>query len=852
MLILELKSIVKIGSIDEVKAGKVYENEIISSDKKIYLFSPEKLLNIVSVDYIKDLQNSLTDSIYHFNHTNFNGSGVNSIFFDKFHSLYYQVINRIDNNKFREEYYLAIYNHDFTLKRIVFLTKENNLHKFRDETITLNGINFSKPRIINNTQKIVKSENIDANFRFVLTKDIYLKLSNYPLQNNDDKKYFFSLAHQLQKKFPDKKFLPADILKILNFFRKKTYLQDRLDCCSSFDIENLLKGKIVGFLKKDDTNFNNLIIHLSGEKYLHDKIICFNLKKNEINWQIKTEKNISQVILEDIDNDNTQEIILAQNSFTEKPAADYFSIYDNVGSNVNSELIIYDANGKIKRKRNKNLIFKIGNNQKNNIKPYFTYLSKFNTIIAGVGCDENDFIDDSLRIINLNNHNMIRSDIKISNIKHIESTNGTVTVFENSENDLIKSDYFYDSKSGDLEEEKVSKISSFYSNGNSLREQPLLKINRKKYYISDPFKIYDESLNLMLSTDYSFRNIVKLNRNIFLSTGIEYEASTGFKESIKKIKLVETKETPTFLIFLFIFEIILLIIIHLIRFEKLIPNIDQEKKILIMYTFPGDFNLIRFSKDVNKIFNIPSKLGRGHDRFYKLMDKIDQKAYFYDSADFGIYGYTIYKLETVDENDIIRRISHDLKNSFLDLKLTTRNLPEFDENKTILKIINDISKNSVTLSRFVALLGKVKKDADLNEIIYKIYQSYIHHPSFNKIKIDSIFKNKSNISIDSRILTEVIRVLLDNAIYEYFDNDNFWISIDYIEIKNSNKKGVKISNKISRNIDDSNILLNSGYTTKDNHSGTGLSIAKNLSEMINADFEISVNEGIFSVVILFG
>lgn len=870
LLFFNIEPAVKITGISDLQQGKVNNYEIVKTADKIFIVSPDEIINHVKTEKIALNRSRTTQSQEgsFFNHTNLNNSGTNSIIKGDKSGSFYQIINRTDDGIFTGEYYLAVYDNSFNLQEVIFLFKSDALEQLRKKYISLKGIFFYQPKLTKRDQDPLRVEKYKNGYRFVIPENLFDRLKEYPLKDNEDKKFFYHLTHLLRQKLDSEiSFFPADILKVFKFFSAKDFWRHKLDCDGYFNPESLKEGVIVGTVN-DDNETENLLILLKGGKYLKDKLICFDVKKREIIWEKIPAKNISQIEIHDIDNDKRDEIFIAYSSLSALPDKDYFSEYENSGSSSFPEFIILDCSGNLKEKNQNKFHFKIGGEQKKNITLHFRYFARENIILIGTNSKLKRENRDSLRIVDLEKVAVLTTDFECDRVKYVDYFKGIISTLENSNDDLVKTDYFYNTLSGKLKKIRSYHRNAFFEDGQTLSFLPVLELNNSHYIVSEPFSILDGSLREVLQTDYSFREIVAAGNKTILANCRTYNKISGFGETVKKIELYPYHNIPTGLITIFILEVLLLTAIYFFRFKKPLPHLTESENLLILYSLPGALNLIRSTASVQKLFKIPQGFCKGFDKFYNIMENIDRKAYFYASANFGIYSYTIYKLESIDENDIIRRISHDLKNSLLDLKLTTDivfagrgknkgDKKNSNDHNTIVSLITEISSASVKLSRFISLLGTMKKDTDLAEVITKIYLSFIHHSDFEYIKLDQSFNKKIGILVDGRVVAEIIRNLLENAM-ENRKNDSRNISsnqkiinIKFISGKKDNSKGLEISNYSPGKISDCNYLLGCGFSSQKDRTGTGLTIARNLAETINADFDVSMENGVFISRILF-
>lgn len=199
--------------------------------------------------------------------------------------------------------------------------------------------------------------------------------------------------------------------------------------------------------------------------------------------------------------------------------------------------------------------------------------------------------------------------------------------------------------------------------------------------------------------------------------------------------------------------------------------------------------------------------------------------------------------------DLLDTLKHELSNPLFGIKLAVENLIEFDDDQSKeiqTEIINNISRSQKIIDNFVSL-----------------YDSSNSNDAFDLV--DGI---QEALTL-SKSATAGIQKFFDKEKYQNISlniNKTFFIQIVFNALVNSAQalKGVEDKDKtisITINNDQKNLVINISdngpgfigqetekyfepfFTTKEKGTGLGLSICKSLAKKINAEIELSNNEG---------
>jgi len=156
----------------------------------------------------------------------------------------------------------------------------------------------------------------------------------------------------------------------------------------------------------------------------------------------------------------------------------------------------------------------------------------------------------------------------------------------------------------------------------------------------------------------------------------------------------------------------------------------------------------------------------------------------------------------------------------------------------------------------------------MSDIVLEVFSTFMYSPSFPKVSLNSDFYDYSNFLVPGAVMKEIVVNLFNNAFEEIentsIDTSNYKINtsnsqtvsdfkaieINYITDVKGKKIGISIKNICSEIIQNTIFsYYGSGYTTRKNRSGTGLSVAKCLSETIGFQLKTEYENGSFTALL---
>jgi len=146
------------------------------------------------------------------------------------------------------------------------------------------------------------------------------------------------------------------------------------------------------------------------------------------------------------------------------------------------------------------------------------------------------------------------------------------------------------------------------------------------------------------------------------------------------------------------------------------------------------------------------------------------------------------------------------------------------------------------------------KEINLTKLVYKNILTFEALAFEKNIKIETVLEDNINFSCDEEKISEVIGILLDNAIKHNYENEN--IKVELKSVKNQIilkviNKGKEIKKGDEERIFERFYRSDKSRNRKENRYGLGLAIAKKIIENHNGKITASSKDNITTFKITF-
>ena len=377
----------------------------------------------------------------------------------------------------------------------------------------------------------------------------------------------------------------------------------------------------------------------------------------------------------------------------------------------------------------------------------------------------------------------------------------------------------------------------------------LIDIDKQKYnlLLSDKNIVIDNKLREYANFELKFREISlqSFNNSIYFIEDREMDYYFSTIEFIKNRKLNSN------MINLFILELFCLIIYLVIKQALSIPIPSAKDNYFVIHSFFGILYTWRLTGAFSRFFKLPKRISLNRQIPYKyLHDLSDQVQEFYTHS--ALFVKTkVYKIHTEKELSIIQRISHDLKNQLLMIKLQVdeyyNGLKKKKSEKvcSILETIKDISQVAQTLSNFSQINELYKEKVSINSLLDEILIDLYNHPNIDSVEVN--IGKEFILQADEKLLKIALKNIISNALdaVEIEKGHRIVISVRQVD----HVVSIIIKNPTSFDSSKFDEIMKLGFTTKSSGSGLGIPIARSIIEKHDGKFQIMLENQIFIVEI---
>ncbi len=803
--------------------------------------SIQKLKNNLFFDYIvlRNMRNLTWFNFFNHESGKMNQKeyefSTRSILGDKYSNFYYDDdLNRIylidypDSNTYAlltiDDEMLQTTNHDFFV--------HESFNDVQKEYYLANGIKFYHYKVVDQAQKTV-FENYKDGFRILFSETFSSQLTNNNQSKiNDDLE---KLAADFSKHFK-RHFTIQDIKNIL--LQARSY--DHFKNVAFYNKDNYKYGfvsaEILGKLDCNGDGQKDLLISLNGHRFVYAKLISLDLNTYQPIWvkDLIPDLQIDKITITDLDQDQAEEIMISYYSPCFELPVGHEN--DNIfGSVRRARFLVLDNQGEIKTVNGKPLAVE---SEPGFYDFYHYYSVPDKKVLLGMKA-QYDNSSKKMLSYDLNSNSIDTLNIAYNYILDIRQEAQNIVVFDR-ENDLLKRLIL----SKDFELIREDEVHIPMEIGYIFRER--FKIGKNYYYI---VKTHEGTILI----DSDFKKIHELNFRIKkepVRIGSDYYfiKELNSRLTLNRLTISRNKAiNPDFLIVILLELVILLLYLLLNQLLKL-PLSSPQKNYFILYNLLGKLYYCSLRGKITKNYSLPKNVTRKQEHAEQMMSEISDKSHLIYKKNLYIFKYFIYELRSQDELEIIKRISHDLKNDLLLHQILLNELNEKAIDSTLKKKLSvslgTLSASTYTLSNFSHIDKLYLESVELNQFIADLLMEYFDHQAFNNIKNNLISKSIM-IQLDVKLMTIALKNLLNNALEAIRSEQYVLISNEIV----ADTLLLKIENPMNCPTDKINKFMDIGFSTKESGSGLGLAIARVIIERHDGELLYNVIDGNFVVTL---
>jgi len=694
-----------------------------------------------------------------------------------------------------------------------------------DSVIVVNQTRFYSYNTSNTMIDSIIVKSYKNGYKIILSRNIHEKLNKPEIYTKITEELFKEIGI---------KFEPQDLHKIINFYIRNSYYHERIFTKEESKRRGFTFARILGMLDSNNDGDKDFLIEVYGDRWLPYILICYDRKNRKVLWKKEyANGGVKQVEIVDINNDGLEEIILSSYSpQTQQPIDAHEKKYP--GSLTNSELYILDNNGEIKEINNKPIVVSSSTGFHNYT---FFYLSEYNSIIMGLDSKFN-INEKKVQLLDLNNNVVSELDITYQHMIGITRNKNDIILFNRNQNKLEK--IILDEK---FKIKKKKSISIDYTYNKYLGDRLYAK-NHLASYFENPLTILNEKLKVLYESPVIGYSHSFFNNDIYF---IELKESQRY---LAKLHFERNLTLNPYIIVILLTEILLLTFYLLISLQIAIPISSPHKNYFILYNYCGRLFYWKIKGKISASLDQTRSISRDSKIPTSILSDLSVTPTPIYKKNYLIFKYLVYEIPSLDESEIIQRISHDLKNQVLMIKLLTDKYAEqlSEQNTTYIEEVSSSIKNistaANTLSNFSHIDKLYKEELELNSFIEQLLLKHINHKLFENIN----YKPNSNqilIELDENLFRCAFENLINNALNEIEKEDIINVIID----QKSKKINLKISNPYHNGDRDFTEFGKVGFSTKPEGSGIGLPISKVIIEKHKGNLDYYVADKLFIVEI---
>jgi signal transduction histidine kinase len=735
---------------------------------------------------------------------------------------------------------LVVWEVDFNEKKIQehFVKNLNILSSLQDTMIIKHSVSFFKPRINNRNKKDIDLYFNGSGYRLLFSesiKDSIYSYFNYELL--EDNTEYQKVKEYLNKHLkPDKDFLVYDVFEIISFFNRrnfyfKKYFANINPPCAPVSQIYLLDS----FDANEDGN-KDLLIRVCHNRFYNDNLICYDVKNDKLLWERNDFHNVKNVEVLDLDRDGENELLFSTYSPCNEIPINFHDI-DSKFRNRSYFCILNAEDGSIKEINNKPALIE---------SPRGFYEFRYipvvdsNKILLGLMA-RSDFKVKKLLVYDYKSNLLDTLDIEYTNLLGFTKENGKIVVFDNPLDNIrsFRIDQDFNMSSNKMINADQSKLYALLTS--------FVNIDSKNYNLlfTSGESVLDNSLKQIAKFSCRFRDFTaqSINNSLFF---IDYKDDNF---CFSRINFIKNRTINPIMINMLVFEFILLLIFLLIKQSIKLPILPIKDNYFIIQRYFGFVYIWRLNGVYSRFFRLPRRMSfnkkTAHKLLYDISDKVQE---FYTHS--ALFVKTkVYKIHTENELSIIQRISHDLKNQIMMIKLQMDEYTDRIKRKqaqemgSMLETIKEISVASQTLSNFSQINQLYKEKVEINSLIDQILAELQSHEKTDCLQFQS--DHDYFITIDKKLIKIALKNLIANALDAIKNDQQIIILVKQVDHLIS----IIIKNPTEITQEEFEQVEGLGFTTKKTGSGLGIPISRSIIEKHNGKFQIVLKDDYFIVEI---
>ncbi len=730
----------------------------------------------------------------------------------------------------RADYHLIELKNDTAVKSSrKFLFRNHYFDELCEESITIDDRIITSCKFAVTIPDTVHIKQSGSGYEILLSRSHL----NAFLQNDLSLEESYTVFADIIKRKSNINISPFKLDEVINFFRRNAFYKKRME----EDNDNqgsFYPALILGFLDANADGNDDIIIAACADRWLPVQLFCYDLENDQLLWRKEFDigtPELHEII--DIDDDHRKEIIFSTYAVAYEDPIDK-NRKERLGNNKSTFLIILDDQGEVKKINGNDAVIEIPV-----VFSYinFLYIPQKKHLLFGI----KSYYDNSIKkmqLVDMTDFSVQELDIEYSQLSDISMVDNDIVLINENENSIQKIVLADDYSIKKTRNGKIGTTGTYfkYNVANFAGETLSMGAN--------PSQVFDGNFNSL------FTFVTPRHEFQWQGNTLYYIKELEGWNYLHKSEFSRNPKINPYLIVVFLTEILALTIYLLIYQIFTIPLILPSKTYFTSLSILGFIFRWDIKGKVREHLKLNRKFSFDKNDMKKILFELAEEPQIIYRKNFLLFQYSVFEIPSRDESEIIQRISHDMKNQVLMMKmLTDQHAEEIKDNNTaylhrMTSSIENVSEAAQMLSRFSHIDKLYKERVELNMFIRQVLMNHVEHSHFHCIEFDSA-REEIEIAIDENLFRIALDNLIMNALEEVRENQN----IDIVIHKEKGVAIITITNPINREEFKLEEFGNIGYSSKPKGSGIGLPIAKIIIERHEGELNYNLKDSKFVVEI---
>ncbi len=705
------------------------------------------------------------------------------------------------------------------------LWRNSPITEVYDSTLVVNGLTFH-PTILIDSSRAMELLEVENGYRIGLSRAVLDSLGGIWAPAIDRIEEMHQIAEMVSQK-TGVLFETKDVYRVLQTFRRNSWYKLRFIDSGHENYTCYGMGRVEGTCDCNGDGRKELLIATRGDRYLESTIACWDLHADSLRWKFATAGGSILSFVADIDHDGRDEIAFGTNAPGNQMCPCWHD-HPEMGITAISYFYILDDDGSVFHWDDMAARYEIGGFG-STVGSYYDRKTNSALIVEHTDMDRRE-----KRFLQLHLDTGVMDSL---------STYRTIKYYYRMGDDIV----FWDWQDGKIIRKSFSPGMKYRIDGvfpfaylPQFRNEYPLMIGGEPHFVINPFKILDDDFNVLYEDASKDPGTITELPDKLLFIDYSDDAKLGHLAIMTFQKNTHFNPVAPLL---FGFELLLLIIWWAVHNFIMTPIASADKGYVVLWSILGKLYIW---KPLGKasIYKLPKYIAFDKKYFASSVGKLSRDFRCIFKRNLIIMDFTVYEMEKVNELEVVQHIAHELKNRLLVMQYSVDD--DSEEAKADLKeSIRWSSYAAKVISDFSRVHTLKKEPVDIRDVVGETVHTLMARPNVELLEL--VLPDKPLITpIDRYLMKIALRNLIENALQAI--DENGWIKVEAEDEGDSIK--VRIANPGTIDPEKLNrILTRGGYSSKQDGTGVGVSIARVIVSNHDGTLEMTCHENIVEVFI---